>query len=87
MLDLLVGFSILCQGDVLPYTPEEEPPMAYFDVVPQQDVTGVFNMGAVAYHLEGMDRVEYTITRQGYVGDWNRDDIVAGEDLAVLIER
>ena len=87
MLDLLVGFSILCQGDVLPYTPEEEPPMAYFDVVPQQDVTGVFNMGAVAYHLEGMDRVEYTITRQGYVGDWNRDDIVDGEDLAVLIER
>ena len=88
MLDLLVGFSILCQGgDVLPYTPEDEPPMAYFDVVPQQDVAGVFNMGAVAYHLEGMDRVEYTITREGFVGDWNHDGIADGQDLGILLER
>jgi len=88
MLDLLVGFSILCQGgDVLPYTPEEEPPMAYFDVVPQQDVTGVFNMGAVAYHLEGIDRVEYTVTREGFVGDWNHDGITDGQDLGFLLER
>ena len=28
-----------------------------------------------------MDRVEYTITREGYVGDWNADDIVDGQDL------
>ena len=73
--------------NVSPYSPHEEPPIAYFDVVPQQDVTGVFNMGAVAYHLEGVDRVEYTIHREGFVGDWNRDGITDGDDLAVLLQR
>ena len=80
---------VMYSGDlpVPTYTPETEPPMAYFDVVPQQDVTGVFEVGVVAYHLEGMDRVEFTITREGYIGDWNHDEIVDGEDLSVLLER
>ena len=79
---------VMYQSDLQnPYTPEEEPPIAYFDVVPQQYVTGVFDMGVVAYHLEEVDRVEYTITREGYIGDWNADEIVDGQDLGVLIER
>ena len=79
---------VMYQSDLQnPYTPEEEPPIAYFDVVPQQYVTGVFDMGVVAYHLEEVDRVEYTITREGYIGDWNSDEIVDGQDLGVLIER
>ena len=87
---ILIPFVMMAtQGDVTqnPYTPNEEPPIAYFDVVPQQYVTGVFDMGVVAYHLEEVDRVEYTITREGYVGDWNHDDIVDGQDLSVLLER
>ena len=87
---ILVPFIMMVtQGDVTqnPYTPNEEPPIAYFDVVPQQYVTGVFDMGVVAYHLEEIDRVEYTVVREGYIGDWNADDIVDGQDLGVLIER
>ena len=80
--NLILGLSILCQADLQnAYTPEEEPPIAYFDVVPQQYVTGVFDMGVVAYHLEEVDRVEYTITREGYIGDWNHDEIVDGKDM------
>jgi hypothetical protein len=81
--------SSLCLGQAtidLDYTPHEEPPIAYFDVVPQQDIEGIFNMGVVAYHLEGIDRVEYTIHRDGFVGDWNRDGTVNGEDLGILFD-
>ena len=81
--------SSLCLGQAtidLDYTPNEEPPIAYFDVVPQQDIEGIFNMGVVAYHLEGIDRVEYTIHRDGFVGDWNRDGTVNGEDLGILFD-
>ena len=77
---------VMYQSDYT-YTPEEEVPIAYFDVVSQQEVTGIFDMGVIAYHLEGVDRVEYTINRAGYVGDWNNDEIVDGGDLGVLIER
>ena len=83
----LSGLSILCQSSDFRYTPEEEPPMAYFDVVPQQDVSGVFELGVVAYHLEEIDRVEYTVVREGFVGDWNHDGTTDGKDLGVLIER
>ena len=48
----ICGLSILCQATLQnPYTPEEETPIAYFDVVPQQYVTGVFDMGVLAYQL------------------------------------
>ena len=30
--------------------------------------------------MEGIDCVEFTVHREGYVGDWNHDDIV-DEDL------
>ena len=84
---LLIG-SVLCQADLqYPYEPEQETPIAYFDVVPQQNVKEVFNLGVVAYHLEEVDRVEYTITRDGYIGDWNADEIVDGQDLGILVER
>jgi hypothetical protein len=81
---ILLAFVMLFVQD---YSPQTEPPIAYLDVVPQQDVSGIFNMGAVAYHLEGVDRVEYTIHREGFVGDWNRDGITDGDDLAVLLQR
>ena len=87
MIDILLASVAMMQHNVSPYTPHEEPPIAYFDVVPQQYVQGVFEMGAVAYHLEGVDRVEYTINREGFVGDWNHDGITDGLDLGVLIER
>ena len=88
MIAILLPFVMVqSSGTDFQYTPETEPPMAYFDVVPQQDVSGVFEMGVVAYHLEGIDRVEFTITRQGYVGDWNHDEIVDGEDLSVLLRQ
>ena len=86
MIAILLA-SVLGFQNISPYTPHEETPIPYFDVVPQQYVTGVFEMGAVAYHLEGVDRVEYTITREGFVGDWNHDGITDGQDLGVLIER
>ena len=47
----------------------------------------MFEVGVVAYHLEGMDRVEFTVNREGYEGDWNHDDIVDGQDLSFLLER
>ena len=71
MIDILLASAML--QNVSPYTPYEAPPIAYFDVVPQQDVSGVFELGVVAYHLEGVDRVVYTITRDGFVADWNHD--------------
>jgi len=86
MINIFLSFLFSCQITNLEYTPTEEPPIAYFDVVPQQDITGIFNMGVVAYHLVGIDRVEYTINRDGYVGDWNRDGIVNGEDLGILFD-
>jgi hypothetical protein len=86
MLHSLIGLSLLCQGGDFQYSPHEEPPIAYFDVVPQQDVTGVFNMGVVAYHLEGVDRVEYTIHREGFEGDFNKDGMVDGEDISILFQ-
>jgi len=86
MIDILLAVATMQQND-FSYTPEEEPPIAYFDVVPQQDVTGVFELGAVAYHLEGIDRVEYTVTREGFVGDWNHDGVTDGLDLSILLER
>tara|TARA_Y100001937_G_scaffold60614_1_gene82974 strand:+ start:10544 stop:12385 length:1842 start_codon:yes stop_codon:yes gene_type:complete len=90
MIDILLASSLgsaMMQNFPPPYTPETEPPMAYFDVVPQQDVTGVFNVGVVAYHLEDVDRVQFTITREGYIGDWNADETVDGDDLSILLER
>ena len=88
MIDILLASTVaMSPQNISPYTPHEEPPIAYFDVVPQQYVTGVFNMGVVAYHLEGVDRVEYTIHREGFVGDWNHDGITDGLDLGILIER
>jgi len=88
MIAILLPFVMMqSSGTDFQYTPETEPPMAYFDVVPQQDVSGVFELGAVAYHLEGMNRVEYTITRDGFVGDWNHDGVTDGLDLSILLER
>ncbi len=84
MLYSLIGLALLWQGGDFEYTPHEEPPIAYFDVVPQQDVVGVFDMGVVAYHLEGIDRVEYTIRREGIEGDFNKDGTVDAEDITVL---
>ena len=84
MLHSLIGLALLWQGGDFQYTPHEEPPIAYFDVVPQQDVVGVFDMGVVAYHLEGIDRVEYTIRREGYEGDFNKDGTVDAEDISAL---
>ena len=71
MIDILLATSVV-MAQQNPYTPDEEPPIAYFDVVPQQYVTGVFDMGVVAYHLEEIDRVEYTVVREGFIGDWSR---------------
>ena len=85
MLETLLLSAML--GQALPYTPSEEPPIAYFDVVPQQDVVGRFDMGVVAYHLEGVDRVEYTIHREGFEGDFNRDGTVNGDDITVLFSK
>jgi len=85
MLETLLLSAIL--GQTSPYSPHEEPPMAYFDVVPQQDVTGRFDMGVIAYHLEGVDRVEYTIHREGFEGDFNRDGTVSAEDLSILFSK
>ena len=68
MIDILLAVATMQQND-FSYTPETEPPMAYFDVVPQQDVEGVFELGVVAYHLEGIDRVEFKVNREGYEGD------------------
>lgn len=36
----------------------EERTVAKWNVVPQQDITGEFNIGVIAYHLDGIDRVE-----------------------------
>ena len=87
MLHSLIGFTLLCQGGDFQYTPHEEPPIAYFDVVPQQDVVGIFNVGVVAYHLEGVSDVTFTIHREGFEGDFNRDGTVNGDDLSVLFSR
>ena len=84
MIDILLASAMM--QNVSPYSPHEEPPIAYFDVVPQQDVTGVFEMGVIAYHLEGVDRVEYTIHREGFEGDFNKDGTVDGEDISVLFQ-
>ena len=76
MIAILLA-SVLGFQNISPYTPHEETPIAYFDVVPQQYVTGTFNMGVVAYHLEKIDRVEYTVVREGFVGDWDCEIICA----------
>lgn len=77
---------LFCQGgDVFPYTPEIEPPMAYFDVVPQQDVADTFNVGVVAYHLEQVDRVVFTVEYTGLEGDYNWDGSVGPEDLDLVL--
>jgi len=74
MLDLLVGFSILCQGGVLPYTPEKEPkqyetaavvderlPSARWTEVPYQTRGDDFIVTLSAEHINGIDRVEFVL--------------------------
>lgn len=40
---IFLPFVMMAQSTDFQYTPETEPPMAYFDVVPQQDVEGFLN--------------------------------------------
>lgn len=44
-----------------PLVVPEAAPIAHFDVVPRQVITGSFELGVVAFHKDGIDRVDFRI--------------------------
>ncbi len=79
---------VVCGQGNATYTPATESAIAQFtSPAPYSDATGSVLLGVQAYHLGGIDRVEYFV-EGGTALSWdlNGDNVVDGADLVLLLE-